>query len=265
MYGIDEFSDMACEVIKNGFEVGVHGIDAWNNTEAASQELRRLASYMTGAETGIRMHWLYRDEDTFKVLDEAGFTYDSTFGYNDAVGYKPGTVQVFQPLETEKLLELPLTIQDTALFYTDRMDLSDNEALRQCYEIIEIHRMMGGVLTLLWHDRSLAPERLWGDIYIRLLKQVSDDGAWIVPACKGVQWYRKRRAVTFKKEVWRNAMVEVHATLSEGATEWYALPGLYLRVHFLRQCEGDATESRYCRSLITVPLILNGVTHIQLQ
>ena len=26
----------------------------------------------------------------------------------------------------------------------------------------------GGVLTVIWHDRSHGPERFWGDFYIKL-------------------------------------------------------------------------------------------------
>ena len=41
------------------------------------------------------MHWLYFGDDSPKTLEAAGFDYDSTCGYNDAVGYRAGTSQVF--------------------------------------------------------------------------------------------------------------------------------------------------------------------------
>ena len=37
-------------------------------------------------------------------LDEAGFEYDSTVGYNDAVGYRAGTSQVFRPRDEGELI-----------------------------------------------------------------------------------------------------------------------------------------------------------------
>ena len=47
----------------------------------------------------------------------AGATYDSTIGYNETVGYRAGTTQVYKPLEMTRLLELPLHVMDTAMFY----------------------------------------------------------------------------------------------------------------------------------------------------
>ena len=35
-----------------------------------------------------------------RQLEAAGFDYDSTWGYNNAVGYRPGTSQVFRLPET---------------------------------------------------------------------------------------------------------------------------------------------------------------------
>ena len=40
------------------------------------------------------MHWLYFDRIA-GAARAAGFTYDSTWGYNEAVGYRAGTSQVF--------------------------------------------------------------------------------------------------------------------------------------------------------------------------
>ena len=43
--------------------------------------------------------------------------YDSTIGYNETVGYRAGTTQPYRPLAASRLLELPLHVMDTALFY----------------------------------------------------------------------------------------------------------------------------------------------------
>ena len=37
------------------------------------------------------MHWLLHDANTPSVLDEAGYAYDSTVGYNETIGYRAGT------------------------------------------------------------------------------------------------------------------------------------------------------------------------------
>ena len=74
------------------------------------------------------MHWLLRDANTASALEQAGYAYDPTVGYNETIGYRNGTTQVFRPLGAQTLLELPLHIQDGALFYPQRLDLSEPEA-----------------------------------------------------------------------------------------------------------------------------------------
>lgn len=143
------------------------------------------------------MHWLYFSEDSPKTLEEIGCRYDSTFGYNDAVGFRAGTSQVFCPPSARNLLELPLTIQDTALFYPGRMHLSDDEAMDSCKQLIEFVSFFGGVLTLNWHTRSLSPERQWGDFYLRLLSQISDRNVWFATAAQITDWFRRRRELSF--------------------------------------------------------------------
>ncbi|MFA6226286.1 MAG: hypothetical protein WC620_08995 [Methanoregula sp.] len=65
---------------------------------------------------GNRTHWLLFDRNSWKKLDDAGYTYDTTFGYNDDAGFRAGTLQVCHPEGCSKLLELPLHIQDIGLF-----------------------------------------------------------------------------------------------------------------------------------------------------
>ena len=62
------------------------------------------------------MHWLYFDSQAPLALEKAGFSYDSTLGYNETIGYRSGTTQVFKHPNTDHLMELPLHIMDTALF-----------------------------------------------------------------------------------------------------------------------------------------------------
>ena len=118
----------------------------------------QLTSLTAQPTAGVRMHWLYFDADSPRQLEAAGFDYDSTWGYNDAVGYRAGTSQVFR-LAGTKLMELPLSIMDSALFYPRRMGLTDREAMQLCRRIVANARRFGGTVVINWHDRSLAPER----------------------------------------------------------------------------------------------------------
>jgi hypothetical protein len=88
-------------------------------------------------------------------------------------------------------------IMDTALFYPDYLDLSAQEAWECIAPMLDHAADAGGVTTVNWHDRSIAPERLWGKFYIRLLDELTQRGAWFSTASHAVAWFRKRRSATF--------------------------------------------------------------------
>lgn len=182
-----------------GQEVGLHGIDAWRDVGAAKEELAAIEQ-TTGrhAPAGVRMHWLYRGPEMFAVLERAGIEYDSTVGYNETVGYRAGTSQAFRPLAgVTDLLELPLVVMDTALFYPSHLNLGRNEAWRLVTDLIRDAECQGGVLTINWHDRSLFAERLWGTFYRQMINEIEARGGWIATAANCVEWFRLRRRVVF--------------------------------------------------------------------
>jgi hypothetical protein len=197
-YDVTQIKEQVLELVQGGCEVGLHGIDAWQNSLKAHAELSRICELTGQSEVGVRMHWLYFGESSPKALDEAGLSYDSTFGYNDAVGFRGGTAQVFCPAPARDLLELPLNIQDTAMFYPTRMNLSETEAMDSCRRLIQFTLLFGGALTVNWHTRSLSPERLWGDFYARLLEEVKNYRVWFGTALEIVSWFRTRRALRFE-------------------------------------------------------------------
>ena len=120
-------------------------------------------------------------------------------GYNETPGYRTGTGQVYRPAGARQLLELPLHIQDGALFFPQRLDLSEREAWELCASFTQHARTHGGVLTILWHDRSHGPERFWGEFYARLIAELKTLDAWFGTAGDVVEWFRARRTVTFER------------------------------------------------------------------
>jgi hypothetical protein len=197
-YDVTDIRDAVARLIEAGCEIGVHGIDAWHSSDKGREEHAQISA-VSGKPAGIRMHWLLHDRNTPSVLDAAGYTYDSTGGYNETVGYRHGTTQVFRPPSTCALLEVPMHIQDGALFFPDRLDLPEDEAWARCIRLIAQTKELGGVLTVLWHDRSHAPERFWGDFYVRLVQELRSSGAWFGSAGQVAAWFGQRRAVRFER------------------------------------------------------------------
>ena len=226
-YGAADIAVEVRQLLSEGHEIGLHGIDAWHDSSKGREELEEIRRLTGVQDVGARMHWLYFDKQSPAVLEEVGVDYDSTIGYNETVGYRAGTAQVYKPLQAVRLLELPLHIMDTALFLPSRQNLPPHEATKLVDAIIDNAVQFGGVVTVNWHDRSVAPERLWRDFYANLINDLKRNGAWLASARETVLWFRKRRSATFDN-VDSKAGVQVANASVDTAKD---LPGLCLRIH----------------------------------
>jgi hypothetical protein len=221
-YDVANLGEIFKKLQTTGHEVGVHGIEAWRDEAKGREELEIVSQLTRAAEIGVRMHWLFFDGQSPALLENAGFSYDSTIGYNETVGFRAGTVQAFKPLSTARLLELPMHVMDTALFFPSHLNLSPKQAQAIISPLIENANHFGGVLTVNWHDRSIAPERLWDGFYVWLLAQLKAKGAWFATAAKTVSWFRKRRSATFEQT--ENGRIKIRGGGKDD------LPGLQVRI-----------------------------------
>src|SRR5262249_44084924 len=103
---------------------------------------------------------------------------------------------------------------------------SPQQATRLIQKLLANAIRFGGVLTINWHDRSIAPERLWDEFYSELLQELKKQGAWITTAGKADAWFRKRRAA-----VPRPAGDECLASTASTFLETDDLPGLETMIH----------------------------------
>ena len=223
-YSLEEIGGELQTLLSEGCEVGVHGIDAWCDAPKGRLEREAIQSATCKPEIGVRMHWLYFNKESPALLETAGFSYDSTVGYNQTVGYRAGTTQVFRPLGADRLFELPMHVMDTALFFPDYMNLKPSQARVILDDMVANCVRFGGVLTVNWHDRSIAPERLWDQTYRELLDGLRRQGAWFATAGQAVSWFRKRRSAQF--ETADGGLI--NPALDESDDE---LPALELRRH----------------------------------
>jgi peptidoglycan/xylan/chitin deacetylase (PgdA/CDA1 family) len=226
-YGAASLSSKLQALHAAGCEIGLHGIDAWNSASHASAEAEEIRRITGERETGVRMHWLYYSHESPAHLEEAGIVYDSTVGYNQTVGFRAGTAQVYRPLETRQLLEIPLHVMDTALFYPGYLNLSPDGAWKRVKTIIRSAVELGGCVTVNWHDRSIAPERQWGQFYRRFIEEMRIQGARFCTAAQTAAWFRMRRSVVFESVAWEPDRVRARI----GADYCAGVPGLQLRVH----------------------------------
>jgi len=196
-YQAEELRGETAALAAGGWEVGLHGLDAWHDAGKAGVEREAIARATGRQPLGVRIHWLWYSESTPLVLEKAGFVYDSTCGYNEGIGFRAGTAQVFRPAGADRLLELPLHVQDTSLFATGRMNLTQSQGIQAINEILQEIRITGGVCTVNWHMRSIGPERLWDEPYHHLLRFARQGRAWSAKAEEAVEWFALRRAASF--------------------------------------------------------------------
>ena len=238
-YDLSEVAALLEHLRQANREIGLHGIDAWRDLQKARAELERVKLATNASQIGVRMHWLYFGEQSHSLLEKAGFAYDSTVGYNETIGYRAGTTQVFKPLDVEQLLELPLHIMDTALFFPNNRDLSPEEAEVAIDPLLENVSCFGGVLTVNWHDRSIGPERFWDSTYINLLQRAKGEGAWFPTALQAVSWFRRRRSTIIGNITQDGSTLRIKVSVEENG-ETDRLPGLRLRVHTNRKQRIDS-------------------------
>lgn len=237
-YDVTDIPEWIAILAGEGCEIAVHGIDAWHDVDSGRAEMSRVAAVAQTPVAGIRMHWLLQSPQSLEILRAAGYRYDSTAGYNETVGYRLGTTQVCRPSGGKGLPELPLHIQDGALFYPGKLGLTEPEAWRACEGLIGNAQEWGGVLTVLWHDRSHGPERFWGDFYVKLLDKLRHADAWFATGSQVVDWFERRRGIEFVETVSADGGLEIVVTCRDGATE----PGFNLRI-WRASADGSAEPS----------------------
>lgn len=257
-YDINDIEPEIKKLMSAGREIALHGIDAWRDPVQGREELQRIACITGETHIGTRSHWLYQDEQSPQHLEEAGFVYDSSVGYNETIGYRSGTTQVFRPSGATTLLELPLHIMDTTLFYTDRMDLPESRAMALVEGMIATSHKFGGVLTINWHDRSLGPERLWDTFYETILARLKSMKVWFATVSQAVSWFKARRSVTFQQVCRCDNQLKVRLSSSP-----HDGPQLLLRV-YVPQSLAAQTDDLYAKQRRIVDVSFSDALEISI-
>ena len=181
-YDVWDYKDLLNSLEENGWEVGVHGIDAHLNLESAKEELEVIKSLLPfKKKIGIRMHWLFKSNKLWKNLKAAGYFYDSTFGSNEEIGFPDGKDK---PFIIDGIHVIPLTIQDGALLgYKHKSWFKANpKAINpwgRIEKILDDAKKYNSVVTILWHNNAFGVYHYHEDLYERILDQAKLDGARI--------------------------------------------------------------------------------------
>ncbi|AKB76709.1 hypothetical protein MSHOH_0226 [Methanosarcina horonobensis HB-1 = JCM 15518] len=194
-YDIEDLESRLGEISDRGWEAGLHGgYYSYDSSEAIKNEKERLEKVLGKKVLGFRNHYLrFKTPETWESLAEAGFSYDSTFGFSESVGFRNGMCHPFRPYNVNKdreidILEIPLTLMDVALFKTSR---SFEEAWRRTKDLIDTTARLNGVITLLWHNFVFGCNFRddWIKLYEKALHYCYDKGAWMTSGEEIYRWW----------------------------------------------------------------------------
>lgn len=171
------------ELVAGGWEVGLHGsVMAATDARMLRRQKEALEEAAGHPVRALRMHYLRWDPAiTPNVVAEAGFSVDSTLGFNAANGFRSGTSfphPLFDPTTGSPLpvSEVPLHLMDSALLDPSALGLTPEEAKRQVTRLLSVVERVGGCLGCNWHPNHASVPG-WFAAYEHLLESAQRRGA----------------------------------------------------------------------------------------
>lgn len=164
--------------------LGLHvSYEAGQNPNLIKKEMKRLKKYCEGSTTKSRHHYLrWTEPEHIDEMEAAGITEDYTLGYPDQVGFRVGTCRPYNFINprTRRVTNVqihPLEIMECTLADKDYMNMSYEEALKKCKEMIDIVYDQNGELDLLWHNTSFNEQRYHEKLYKNVMNYLKQKGS----------------------------------------------------------------------------------------
>jgi hypothetical protein len=200
------FRELYRELQADGFEIGLHA--SYNACQAQWRFYweRLKLGWATGRlPIGVRHHYWRLDapsERTLAMHQAAGFRYDSSLAFNDAMAFRRSTASPFFPWSRGRqrpirVLQLPVFCMDGNLF---QRPSTTTDALQQITARTQIIKEAGGLGVVDWHSDTAHPDHpkyaQWGKCYFDYLNYLArDDGAWGTSLETIADWLTRRLRV----------------------------------------------------------------------
>jgi peptidoglycan/xylan/chitin deacetylase (PgdA/CDA1 family) len=195
----ERLSEVMAQVSACGWDIGLHG-STWARDSAeklAAEKANVEANSKSEVKSSRQHHLSYDVRTTPRNLVAAGLQVDSSLGSNLRPCYRAGTGLPFYHYdwptgETLPLLDVPLVIQDIALFEVQGM--TADVALSTCRRMLDDARRLGGLVTVLWHNNLFPDDPRFG-VYEGLLRVAKDQGAWLCNLREVHEWWTAKARV----------------------------------------------------------------------
>ncbi len=193
-YPLDQVRATARKLNRRGWDVGLHGDFG---THDSAVEMRKAVSRfeegMGFRPRGLREHYLRFDfSRSWRVMEDAGFDYDTTVGNNDRLGFKLGLATPFHPPDRRwrpmRLLEVPLSLMDTTLW--GYLKKGEEEGFNDVIRFMGMVGEVEGLFTLLWHQEAVRMKG--GRIYWLILNEIQRNRCFVGSGAEVSRWWRAR-------------------------------------------------------------------------
>lgn len=191
-------AEMVREIDERGWEIGLHPTwYAYDDQDLLRRQKEEIEKITQGDVESVRQHYLHYDpRRTPCAHHQAGFSYDSTVGFNRNVGFRRGCSYPWRTYDLEDeesldVLEIPMIVQDVALFRDGGLDLEEEQAIEYTMFLAEKVSETGGVLTLSWHASAIADDGR-RNVYENILEGLSERGAWFGSVKDIGKWWNRR-------------------------------------------------------------------------
>jgi hypothetical protein len=168
---------LAKVIVSRGHKVGFHpGAATFKNQSEWDRQRTGLEKIIEMNVSEGRQHALmFQIDATWDIWDQAGMAKDMTLGYPNPSGFRSGTcrshpVYSLRQRRTLSLRSYPTAIMDFGLFDGKYRDLTLDAALAECQRIIDVCKIWGGDLVVLYHPAQLS--NLRRKFFERLLERL---------------------------------------------------------------------------------------------
>lgn len=172
-YDIHEkrIQDIIQKLDSNGWEIGLHGSYAsYNNLELLKKEKETLEAVVGHSIKGIRQHYLNWNDKTWQLQKQAGFQYDTTWGFTRKIGYRENKIKPFAPFN-DHFMVFPMAIMDSCYMNTP-------DRLRELHKLIQMTRDNDAILVINWHNNNYNEKDFPGyrKAYIEVIEACKAEG-----------------------------------------------------------------------------------------
>lgn len=161
--------------LNDHFEIGMHGSTiSYNDKKTFIDEHNRvktLGNCKGGRQHMLAMHFPI----TFDLMEDAGYAYDTSIGFNDYNGFRGRNAIAHKPLNLSKhkeysFFEFPLLFMDSVF---TKKGILDSELILSKFQIL-IDRLakLKGVGSVCWHDMAFYKNSFLASSYDKILKAI---------------------------------------------------------------------------------------------